>query len=103
MRVVVTGGAGFVGSHLVDRLMEQVRGGLWVIDRCCVVGWWFEPSFELEGADLSECSDAHTHVYVHLKRSKTGPRGDRDRQHVHGAQEERGALDRAPQLHAHRP
>jgi UDP-glucose 4-epimerase len=57
MKVLVTGGAGFIGSHLVDRLMEtgnQVR----VIDNLAsgstsnLEGWVGHPGFEFIEGDL---------------------------------------------------
>lgn len=47
---------------------------------------------------LAPCAGMCAHPFHRM----TGTRGDCDRQHVHGTQEERGTLDRTPQLHAHR-
>src|SRR5262245_53474062 len=38
MRVLVTGGAGFIGSHLCDRIMETTDWELWVIDKLTYAG-----------------------------------------------------------------
>ncbi len=66
MKALVTGGAGFIGSHLVDRLMEtgnQVR----VIDNLSsgspsnLEGWMGKPGFEFMEGDLLDgdaCSEA---------------------------------------------
>ncbi len=59
MRILVTGGAGFIGSHLIDRLMEQEHEVLCLdnfytghkenIDK-----WFNNPRFELVRHDITE-------------------------------------------------
>ena len=57
MRVLVTGGAGFLGSHLVDRLMDEGYG-VTVIDNLSsgcvknVESWLDNPSFKFVKGDL---------------------------------------------------
>ncbi|MFN6275511.1 MAG: UDP-glucuronic acid decarboxylase family protein [Microcystis sp.] len=59
MRILVTGGAGFIGSHLIDRLMEQ-RHEVICLDnfytgtRRNIVKWLGNPYFELIRHDITE-------------------------------------------------
>jgi UDP-glucuronate 4-epimerase len=64
-RFLVTGGAGFIGSHLVDRLFAQQPGRVVVIDnfdefydpqikRANIAGYLTQPEFRLVEADLRD-------------------------------------------------
>eukprot|EP00287_Rhodomonas_sp_CCMP768_P029829 CAMPEP_0202832186 /NCGR_PEP_ID=MMETSP1389-20130828/17267_1 /ASSEMBLY_ACC=CAM_ASM_000865 /TAXON_ID=302021 /ORGANISM="Rhodomonas sp., Strain CCMP768" /LENGTH=407 /DNA_ID=CAMNT_0049505977 /DNA_START=14 /DNA_END=1237 /DNA_ORIENTATION=+ len=58
-RIMVTGGAGFVGSHLVDRLMEQghevvVVDNLFTGAKRNIEHWLGHPNFELRIHDVTE-------------------------------------------------
>lgn len=59
MRVLVTGGAGFIGSHLIDRLMEQGHEVLCLDNfytghRRNIIQWLNHPYFELIRHDITE-------------------------------------------------
>ncbi|MEG3436793.1 UDP-glucuronic acid decarboxylase family protein [Pannus brasiliensis CCIBt3594] len=59
MRILVTGGAGFIGSHLIDRLMEQGHEVICIDNfytghRRNIVKWLGNPYFELIRHDITE-------------------------------------------------
>jgi UDP-glucuronate decarboxylase len=59
MRILVTGGAGFIGSHLIDRLMEQGQeviclDNFYTGTRKNIVKWLGNPYFELIRHDITE-------------------------------------------------
>lgn len=59
MRILVTGGAGFIGSHLIDRLMEQGHDVLCLDNfytghKRNILKWFNHPNFELVRHDVTE-------------------------------------------------
>ncbi|KAJ6948052.1 UDP-glucuronic acid decarboxylase 5 [Populus alba x Populus x berolinensis] len=60
MRILVTGGAGFIGSHLVDKLMENEKNEVIVADNYFTGSkdnlrkWIGQPRFELIRHDVTE-------------------------------------------------
>lgn len=59
MRILVTGGAGFIGSHLIDRLMEQGHevvclDNFYTGHKRNVLKWLGTPYFELIRHDITE-------------------------------------------------
>ncbi|KZV39123.1 UDP-glucuronic acid decarboxylase 5 [Dorcoceras hygrometricum] len=60
MRILVTGGAGFIGSHLVDRLMQNEKNEVIVLDNYFTGSkdnlrqWIGHPRFELIRHDVTE-------------------------------------------------
>ncbi|TRU30767.1 MAG: SDR family oxidoreductase [Microcystis aeruginosa Ma_MB_F_20061100_S20] len=59
MRILVTGGAGFIGSHLIDRLMEQGHeviclDNFYTGTRRNIIKWLGNPYFELIRHDITE-------------------------------------------------
>ncbi|GFS37373.1 UDP-XYL synthase 5 [Actinidia rufa] len=60
MRILITGGAGFIGSHLVDRLMENEKNEVIVADNYFTGSkdnlrkWIGHPRFELIRHDVTE-------------------------------------------------
>lgn len=59
MRILVTGGAGFIGSHLIDRLMEQGHEVLCLDNfytghKRNILKWIGHPYFELVRHDITE-------------------------------------------------
>ncbi|MDV2999571.1 MAG: UDP-glucose 4-epimerase [Chroococcopsis gigantea SAG 12.99] len=59
MKILVTGGAGFIGSHLIDRLMEQGQEVLcldnfYTGDKRNILKWLGHPAFELIRHDITE-------------------------------------------------
>nr|XP_043634919.1 UDP-glucuronic acid decarboxylase 5-like [Erigeron canadensis] len=60
MRILVTGGAGFIGSHLVDRLMQNEKNEVIVVDNYFTGSkdnlrqWSGHPRFELIRHDITQ-------------------------------------------------
>lgn len=59
MRILVTGGAGFIGSHLIDRLMEQEHeviclDNFYTGTKRNILKWLEHPYFELVRHDITE-------------------------------------------------
>ncbi|MEB3310837.1 MAG: UDP-glucuronic acid decarboxylase family protein [Snowella sp.] len=59
MRILVTGGAGFIGSHLIDRLMTQGHEVLcldnfYTGSKQNILKWLDDPAFELIRHDITE-------------------------------------------------
>lgn len=59
MRILVTGGAGFIGSHLIDRLMDQGHeviclDNFYTGHKRNILKWFDHPYFELIRHDITE-------------------------------------------------
>ncbi len=59
MRIIVTGGAGFIGSHLIDRLMQEQHeviclDNFFTGTKRNVIKWFGHPNFELIRHDITE-------------------------------------------------
>jgi UDP-glucuronate decarboxylase len=59
MRILVTGGAGFIGSHLIDRLMERGHeviclDNFYTGHKRNILQWLDDPNFELIRHDITE-------------------------------------------------
>lgn len=70
-RVLVTGGAGFIGSHLVDRLMEDghdviVVDSLFTGKKTNFAKWRSHPNFEFFRHDVTEAFSAEVDHIYHL-------------------------------------
>jgi UDP-glucuronate decarboxylase len=71
MRILVTGGAGFIGSHLIDRLMEQGHEVLcldnfYTGDKQNILKWLDNPYFELIRHDVTEPIRLEVEQVYHL-------------------------------------
>ncbi len=71
MRILVTGGAGFIGSHLIDRLMEQGHEVLcldnfFTGDKRNISKWLGNPYFELIRHDVTEPIRLEVEQIYHL-------------------------------------
>ena len=71
MRILVTGGAGFIGSHLIDRLMEQGHeilclDNFYTGDKRNVLKWHGHPRFELVRHDITEPIRLEVEQVYHL-------------------------------------
>ncbi|WP_324282592.1 UDP-glucuronic acid decarboxylase family protein [Cyanobacterium aponinum UTEX 3221] len=71
MRILVTGGAGFVGSHLIDRLMEQGNEVLCLDNfytgtKANIQKWFNNPYFELIRHDITEPIRLEVEQIYHL-------------------------------------
>jgi UDP-glucuronate decarboxylase len=59
MRILVTGGAGFIGSHLLDRLMQEQHeviclDNFYTGTKSNISKWYGNPNFELIRHDITE-------------------------------------------------
>jgi UDP-glucuronate decarboxylase len=59
MRIIVTGGAGFIGSHLIDRLMQEQHeviclDNFYTGTKRNIEKWFGHPNFELIRHDITE-------------------------------------------------
>lgn len=71
MRILVTGGAGFIGSHLIDRLMEQGHDvicldNFYTGHKRNVFKWLGHPNFELIRHDITEPIRVEVEQIYHL-------------------------------------
>jgi UDP-glucuronate decarboxylase len=71
MRILVTGGAGFIGSHLIDRLMEQGHEVLCLDNfytghKRNILKWLDHPYFELIRHDITEPIRLEVEQIYHL-------------------------------------
>uniref|UniRef100_A0A7S1FTM8 UDP-glucuronate decarboxylase n=1 Tax=Corethron hystrix TaxID=216773 RepID=A0A7S1FTM8_9STRA len=70
-RILVTGGAGFVGSHLVDRLMQEghdviVVDNFFTGQKKNIAHWSMHPNFQLVRHDITEPLMAEVDQIYHL-------------------------------------
>nr|GEV97669.1 hypothetical protein [Tanacetum cinerariifolium] len=76
MRILVTGGAGFIGSHLVDRLMQNEKNEVIVVDNYFTGSkdnlkqWIGHPRFELIRHDVTETLLVEVDQIYHLAYNK---------------------------------